>query len=461
MMWIAIFVFFLLGGYFIYGKNVEKNWEIDIYRDQSAWQEDESIISHFGYRYVQMAQFAVFLSVEALLSAVMGYVYGLAYVTWMIVGTVFFGGALSYYGGMYALRNQGHTLNYIIRQKFGQICHAVTTILLLGFIAVLLSNSYYLFNIVYEGVFKLPAQLLMVYCAGVILFFSLCTARQMALLFSGVGIFAVFVLVFLLAGSYHQLKYVEYGAQNFVSAELKYAFPLMFFTVAMGSVNCLQGLQASILTPMIKNEKLGRKIFFGAAVFQGLFLILLNTLIAAWNFNIADFQAYLLESSPYKALQEISFVVGGKKAVLLFFALSFVLFLNFVGVMTRLARNLIAETKIGKIKFLSGIVAFLLVTSSLFFLRKYNLNISYVTIVTQLAGIFCCWALVYYLKSQGHKYRHLIWPAVVVFCALMAYVMLTVFGLPLMLCDISVGAILVFMLVLRYALNHKEMLKIK
>ena len=66
-MWIAIFTFFLFTGYFVYGTTLEKNWKIDIFRDSSDWQEDESIISHFGFRYLQIAQFAVFLSFEALL----------------------------------------------------------------------------------------------------------------------------------------------------------------------------------------------------------------------------------------------------------------------------------------------------------------------------------------------------------------------------------------------------------
>lgn len=427
-MWIAIFTFFLFAGYFVYGTTLEKNWKIDIFRDSSDWQEDESIISHFGFRYLQIAQFAVFLSFEALISAVYGYAYGLGYVMWLILGSVFFGGALSYYGGMYALRHRGFTLNYAIKQKFGKIAHFFSTILLLGLIVVLLSDSYKSFSLVYEGVLNLPPKLLLLYCAVVAVFFSFCTARQMALIFAGVGIFAIATLAILLFGSRLQLNMVEYGAHNFVINDLKYAYPFAFFVITLGSVSCLQGLQASILAPMIKNEKVGRRVFFGSAVFQGFFLMLFNVLVAAWNPNINEFYVSLFDNqTPYIFLQNLAFGASGKQATLLIFALAIALFLGFVGVMTRLARNLFLETKLGQIKYSAGILTLVFVILPAFGLKFFNLKFEYVLIFTQVVGLLSCFVLAFVLKNDGKKYYHLIWPAVLVFGALVSYIMLVIF----------------------------------
>ena len=459
-MWIAIFTFFLYTGYFIYGISLEKNWKIDIYRDQSSWQEDESIISHFGFRYVQLAQFAVFLSFEALLSTVYGYVYGLAYIFWLIIGTTFFGGVLSYYGGMYALRHRGYSLNYIIKQKFGSFFHALSTLLLLGLIALLLSNSFTSFNAVYSNLWNFPEHLLLIYCGIVALFFCFCTPRQMAVLFSGVGIFAIVVLVILFGCSKWQLQFIEYGAQNFAANELKYAYPLSFFVVAMGSVNCLQGFQASLLAPMIKNEKIGRRIFFGASVFQAFFLIMLNVLLASWNPNISDFHTSLMDTStPYTYLQNMAFGAGGKKATLLLFALAITLFLGFVGAMSRLARNLIAETKIGKLKFLSGISALFLVILPVYWLKNYNYTQAYVLIAVQAVGIFSCYLLAKYLKEQDKKYRHLVWPALLVGGALLAYTMLILLKLDLFISDIAGFAVLLLPYLGYYLNKNKDKIK--
>lgn len=460
MMWIAIFTFFLYIGYFIYGLVLEKNWKIDIFRDQSSWQEDESIISHFGLRYVQLAQMAVFLSFEALLSAVYGYVYGLAYVCWLIIGTTFFGGALSYYGGMYALRHRGYSLNYVIRQKFGTVAHALSTLLLLGLIGILLSVALTSFSAVYHGLWNFPEHLLLFYCGAVALFFCFCSSRQMAVLFSGVGIFAFVTMIILLGCSKWQLQFVEYGAHNFVSQELKYAYPLCFFVVAMGSVNCLQGLQASVLAPMIKNEKVGRKIFFGASALQAFLLIMFNVLLAAWNPNISEFYASMLDNeTPYTYLQNMAYGAGGKKAALLLFFLAMALFLSFVGVMSRLARNLIAETKIGKIKFVAGAVALFLVVVPSFWLKNYEFNYAYVMIYAQSAGLLSCYLLAKYLKDQGKKYRHLIWPALLVGGALLAYVMLILLKLDLFISDIAGLAVLLLPCFGYYLSKHRESLK--
>ena len=461
-MWIAIFVFVLLGLGFVYGKSLEKNWEIDIYRDQSDWQEDESIISHFGFRYVQLAQFAVFLSFQGVLSAVYGYAYGLTYVSWLIVGTTFLGCVLSYYGGMYALRNRGHTLNYIVKQKFGNFWHIVSTSLILCLIAILLGDSYHSSSKVYEGILKLPPELLMVYCGGVVLFFSFCSARQTAVLFSGVGIFSILTLVYFLIGSRHQITLIEYGAHNFLTEELKYAFPLAFFVVAIGSINCLQGFQASLMAPMVKNEKLGRKVFFGAAVFQGLFLVLLNALVAAWNPDIKNFQISVMSaSSPYAVLQNLAFGAGGEKALLLLFAFAITMFLSFVAVMTRLARNLIAETKIGTIKFLSGIFSVILMALPIFWLNQHNLKLSYITLFTQLAGIFSCLMLILFLKAENKKYNHIIWPAAVVSAALASYVLLTIFRFSLTFSNSAVASVLLVALALRFLHKNRKTLNAK
>ena len=454
-MWIAIFTFFLFAGYFVYGTTLEKNWKIDIFRDSSDWQEDESIISHFGFRYLQIAQFAVFLSFEALISAVYGYAYGLGYVMWLILGSVFFGGALSYYGGMYALRHRGYTLNYAIKQKFGKIAHFFSTILLLGLIVVLLSDSYKSFSLVYEGIFNLPPKLLLLYCAVVAVFFSFCTARQMALILAGVGIFAIATLAILLFGSRLQLNMVEYGAHNFVINDLKYAYPFAFFVITLGSVSCLQGLQASILAPMIKNEKVGRRVFFGSAVFQGFFLMLFNVLVAAWNPNINEFYVSLFDNqTPYIFLQNLAFGASGKQATLLIFALAIALFLGFVGVMTRLARNLFLETKLGQIKYSAGILTLVFVILPAFGLKFFNLKFEYVLIFTQVVGLLSCFVLAFVLKNDGKKYYHLIWPAVLVFGALVSYILLVIFKLSLLVSN-SVG-ISLFILPIAFNLIGKN-----
>ncbi len=456
MMWIAIFTVFLFIGYFIYGKMLEKNWQIDIYRDQSDWQEDESIISHFGLRYVQLAQFALLLSFEILISVVFGYVFGIAYIFWLIFGTIFFGGVLSYYGGMYALRNHGYTFNYYIKEKLGSFVHACTTLLFLSLIAVLLSDSYKSFSLVYEKIFNLPPNLLLIYCSVVAVFCCFCTARQLTMIFTGIGAFAIIVMGLLFFGSKLQLNFVEYGAENFVLSELKYAYPLAFFVITLGSVNCLQGLQASLIAPMVKNEKVGRRVFFGASVFQAFFLIIGSALVAAWNPNIRDFYFSLFDNdTQYTVLQNISYSIGGKKATLLLFALAITLFLGFVGSMARLARNLIAETIVGKVKFLSGVITLLVVIMPVFWLKQFSLKFEYVLIVTQLAGLLCCAVLISFLRAAGKKYYHLVWPSLLVFGALISYVLLVLLDSRLLLCY-ACGLAPLFVCAFVYILSNKK-----
>jgi hypothetical protein len=213
---------------------------------------------------------------------------------------------------------------------------------------------------------------------------------------------------------------------------------------------------------MIKNEKIGRRVFFGSAVFQGFFLVMFNVLVAAWNPNINEFYVSLFDNqTPYIFLQNLAFGAGGKNATLLIFALSISLFLGFMGVMIRLARNLILETKVGQIKYLSGALTCVLVFLSAVIFKNFNLKFEYILICTQIAGLFSCFVLALVLKNDNKKYYHIIWPAILVLGALVSYILLVIFKLSLLVSN-SVGiSLFVLPVVVRIFGKNRESIKRK
>ena len=104
----------LWAGYKLYAPRLENNWQIDIHRTANISAKGTLMLS---YRHAQLVQLGIIVTIQSLWSAVMGVVYGPLQMIWIVLGTTFLGAVLNYYGGMYALTHQGHSLNYIIKEK--------------------------------------------------------------------------------------------------------------------------------------------------------------------------------------------------------------------------------------------------------------------------------------------------------------------------------------------------------
>ena len=110
----------LVGGYFVYGKFVERVFGVDGNRPTPA------ITKADGIDYIAMPTWRVFLiqflniaGLGPIFGAIMGILFGPAAYLWIVFGTIFAGAVHDYLSGMMSLRRDGMSLPEIVGEELG------------------------------------------------------------------------------------------------------------------------------------------------------------------------------------------------------------------------------------------------------------------------------------------------------------------------------------------------------
>lgn len=267
---------FLIAGYFVYGRFIERVLGIDPDRKTPAYELRD------GVDYVPMSTWRVFMiqflniaGLGPIFGAIMGAKFGVASFLWIVLGTIFAGATHDFLAGMLSLRHQGESLPELVGrylgQRFKQFMRVFTVILMVlvgavfvagpaGLLANLtVENLDLTFWIIVIFVYYLIATLLPVdKIIGKI--YPLFGA---ALLFMALGI------LFMLFYHHPPLPELTEGLKSTHPQGLP-VFPIMFVSIACGAISGFHATQSPLMARTIKNEKYGRPVFYGAMVAEGI-----------------------------------------------------------------------------------------------------------------------------------------------------------------------------------------------
>ncbi|MDR2968777.1 MAG: carbon starvation protein A [Tannerellaceae bacterium] len=272
----ACCLIFLIAGYFIYGRFIERVFGIDPHRKTPAYELRD------GVDYVPMPAWRVFMiqflniaGLGPIFGAIMGAKFGVASFLWIALGTVFAGATHDFIAGMLSLHHRGESLPEMtgryLGKNFKQFMRIFTVVLMVlvgsvfvagpaGLLANLTVESLdTTFWIIVIFIYYLIATLLPVdKIIGKI--YPLFGA---ALLFMALGI--LFMLFFL----HPDLPEFTEGLRSADPRGLP-VFPIMFVSIACGAISGFHATQSPMMARTIKNEKYGRPVFFGAMVAEGI-----------------------------------------------------------------------------------------------------------------------------------------------------------------------------------------------
>lgn len=268
----------LIASYFLYGTFVERIFKPDKARVTAA------TTMYDGVDYLPLPTWKVFMiqflniaGLGPIFGAIMGAKFGTASYLWIVLGCVFAGGVHDYLSGMLSLRNDGISLPEIIGKYLGlttkQVMRVFTIILLILVGAVFVSGPAALLA-------KLTPDSLNVYFWIVVVFVYYVLATLLpidkiigkiyplfgaALLFMAVGI-----LTMLFVKHPALPEFWDEGGMASLMPEGQPIFPLMFISIACGAISGFHATQSPLMARCMKNEKLGRPIFYGAMITEGI-----------------------------------------------------------------------------------------------------------------------------------------------------------------------------------------------
>lgn len=266
----------LVAGYFIYGSFIERIFGIDSSRKTPAYTHQD------GVDYIPMASWKVFMiqflniaGLGPIFGAIMGAKFGTASFLWIVLGTIFAGAVHDYLAGMLSLRNNGESLPEIIGRYLGnnfkQFMRGFTVVLMIlvgavfvagpaGLLAKLtpdyLDATFWIFIVF---IYYILATLLPVdKIIGKI--YPLFAA---ALLFMALGILVMLFVI------HPPLPELTDGLANTHPSGLP-IFPIMFVSIACGAISGFHATQSPLMARCMKNEKMGRPVFYGAMITEGI-----------------------------------------------------------------------------------------------------------------------------------------------------------------------------------------------
>ena len=277
-----ISVLVLILGYLFYGKLVERVFAPDPSRATPALTQTD------GIDYIPLPTWKVFMiqflniaGTGPIFGAIMGAKFGPAAYLWIVLGCIFGGAVHDYFSGMLSLRNGGAGLPVLIGKYLGKrtkavmLCFSVLLLVLVGAVFVY-SPAVILKDLAGNGTnsaFLIWAGVIFVYY---IIATMLPIDKIIGKIYPVFAIALIFMAIALMVGlivKIPQIPEIWDGLQNRSQTwggKGQPIWPYMFVTIACGAISGFHATQSPLMARCLKNEKLGRPVFYGSMITEGL-----------------------------------------------------------------------------------------------------------------------------------------------------------------------------------------------
>ncbi len=435
----------LVVGYFIYGAYVERLIKPDPnVKTVAITKEDGVDYMPLPAWKIFMIQFLNIAGLGPIFGAIMGAKFGVASYIWIVLGTIFAGAVHDYIAGMISLRNGGESLPESVGRYLGattgQVMRGFTVVLLIlvgavfvagpaGLLANLTSGFNPIFNvnfwIILVFVYYIIATLMPIdkIIGRVYPLFSI------ALMFMAAGIF---VMLF-----FHGGPLPEFTDPSDGHPAGLHIFPMMFISIACGAISGFHASQSPMMARCMTNEKLGRPIFYGAMVSEGI-VALIWAAAATVFFHENGFE----ESNAAVVVDTITKNWLGTAGAIL--AMLGVVFAPITSGDTALrsARLIVAdilkfEQKSIPRRLMISIPIFLVTIAILIYsladAEGFNIIWRYFAWANQMLAVFTLWMITVYLSQKGKNFYVALIPALFMTAVTICYIVTAkeAFGLPL------------------------------
>ncbi|MFA6705260.1 MAG: carbon starvation CstA family protein, partial [Bacteroidales bacterium] len=293
----------LILGYVLYGAFVEKvfgaNNEI----------KTPAIANPDGVDYVPMSWWRIFLiqflniaGLGPIFGAIMGIMYGPAAFLWIVFGSIFGGAVHDYISGMISIRQNGASLPEVVGSQLGigvkQFVRVYSVLLLVLVGAVFVSGPAGILNSIFSNISILWWSVI------VFVYYLLATLLPIDKLIGRFYPFFGFCLLFMAAGiliaiytNAAPIPEIWIGIANQEPKGLP-IFPMMFISIACGAISGFHATQSPLMARCVKNEKTGRRVFYGAMIAEGIIALIWAAAGSSFYGSIQGIQEYVATLPP-------------------------------------------------------------------------------------------------------------------------------------------------------------------
>ena len=453
----------LLLGYFIYSRIIEKIFGIDRNRPTPAYAlQDGMDYVPMGWGKIFLIQFLNIAGLGPIFGAVAGAMWGSSAFFWIVFGCIFGGAVHDFMSGMISVRLNGLSIPEIIGKYLGtgmkQFTRGFTVILMVLVGAVfIMGPASILAGITsnHPGLTFWALVVFVYYMMATMLPIDKLIGRiypifGFALLFMALGI-----TIGLLTEGYNIPELSWLNLQNMHSQPGNFPiFPMMFISIACGAISGFHSTQSPMMARCIKNERFGRRVFYGAMITEGIVALIWAAAAMAFFGGVRELNDVMNshQGNAAWAVNEISYSLLGKLGGIL--ALLGVVAAPITSGDTafRSARLIVADfLKIGQKKILNRLKISLPLFAAGFLLTQLDFSIiwRYFAWSNQTLAAIVFWTITVYLAKENKFYWVTLLPAVFMTTVTITYICVAPEGLQL---SIHIGYIIGIVVALSIAI---------
>lgn len=272
----------LVLGYVFYGKLVEKIFSPDDRKTPAVRINDGVDFIVLPSWKVFMIQFLNIAGTGPIFGAIMGAKFGPSAYLWIVLGCVFAGAVHDYLSGMLSMRHDGAGQPELIGHYLGQgtkrvmLVFSVFLLMMVGAVFVY-SPALILGDICGEGL-----TWVYIWCGIIFVYYIIATMLpidkiigKIYPLFAISMIFMALALMAVLFVKWPSLPELSDGiyGEGFKSP----IFPALFITIACGAISGFHATQTPLMARCVKSERLGRPMFYGAMITEGIVALIWAT----------------------------------------------------------------------------------------------------------------------------------------------------------------------------------------
>lgn len=304
MITLIISLVVLLAGFLYYSSFLERIEGADGGRATPAMTMTD------GVDYVPLPWWRVFLiqflniaGLGPIFGAVAGAMWGPVAYLWIVLGGIFAGAVHDYFSGMLSIRHKGLSITEIIGIYMGkgmkQFARVFTVFLMILVGAVFITGPAKILEGITPDFFTMTFWVWVVF-----IYYILATMLPIdkiigriypvfgfALLFMAVGLITA-----LLVRGYHIPELTLANLRNFHAEPGKFpVFPMLFITIACGAISGFHATQSPLMARCITNEKLGRRVFYGAMITESVVAMIWATISMSFFGGIRELNGVMAE----------------------------------------------------------------------------------------------------------------------------------------------------------------------
>ena len=281
----------LVLGYLLYGRFVEKVFGPDDRVTPAVAKADGVDFIVLPSWKIFMIQFLNIAGTGPIFGAIMGAKFGPVSYLWIVFGCIFAGALHDYFCGMLSMRHDGAGVPELIGLYLGKAMKSlmlVFTVLLLIMVGTVFVYS--------------PAEILhsiggetIMWVSIIFCYYIIATMLPIDKIIGKIYPLFAFSLLFM-AGALMVWLFLHWptvpelwtnfynmGAATEPDTWKDAIFPALFITIACGAISGFHATQSPLMARCVKSEKMGRPIFYGAMITEGVVALIWAT-VSAWFF---------------------------------------------------------------------------------------------------------------------------------------------------------------------------------